>query len=51
MRKNHFAEASIIRNDVISQRQAYHLVGVNPKAVRRDRLPDNPEIRRSAPAI
>ena len=34
-----------MRDHVISQRRACVLVGVDPKTVRRERPPDNPEIR------
>ena len=33
------------RDHPISQRRACALIGVDPKTVRRKRLPDNPEIR------
>ena len=35
----------------ISQRRAYRLVGVDPKTVRRDKPPDNPEVREQMKAI
>ena len=35
----------------ISQRRACRLVGVDPKAVRRDRPPDNPEVRKQMKAV
>ena len=34
-----------MRGHPISQRQACVLIGVDPKTVRRERPPDNPEIR------
>ena len=34
-----------LRDHPISQRRACVLIGVDPKTVRRDRPPDNPEIR------
>ncbi len=34
-----------MRGHAISQRRACVLVGVDPKTVRRERSPDNPEIR------
>ncbi len=34
-----------MRDHAISQRRASVLIGVDPKAVRRERPPDNPEIR------
>ena len=34
-----------MRDHDISQRRACRLVGVDPKTVRRDRPPDNPDIR------
>ena len=34
-----------MRDHDISQRRVCRLVGVDPKTVRRERLPDNPEIR------
>ena len=36
-----------MRDHVISQRRACILVGVDPKTVRRERPPDNPEIRKA----
>jgi putative transposase len=35
----------------ISQRRACRLVGVDPKTVRRDHPPDNPEVREEMKAI
>ena len=35
----------------ISQRRAYRLVGVDPKAVQRDKPPDNPVVREQMKAI
>ena len=35
----------MVKHD-ISQRRACRLIGVDPKTVRRERVPDNPEIRR-----
>ena len=35
----------VLRDHDISQRRACMLVGVDPKTVRRDRAPDNPEVR------
>ena len=35
----------------ISQRRACRLVGVDPKTVRRDQPPDNPEVREEMKAI
>ena len=35
-----------MRDHDISQRRACTLVGVDPKTVRRERSPDNPDIRR-----
>jgi len=40
-----------MRDHDISQRRACKLVGVDPKTVRRDRPPDNPEIRAEMKAI
>jgi len=40
-----------MRDQDISQSRACRLVGVNPKTVRRDRPPDNPEIRQEMKAI
>ena len=40
-----------MRDHDISQRRAYRLVGVDPKAVRRDKPPDNPEVREQMKAI
>ena len=34
-----------MRDHDISQRRACRLVGVDPKTVRRDKPPDNPEVR------
>ncbi|ARE84415.1 integrase [Roseovarius mucosus] len=40
-----------MRDHDISQRRACRLVGVDPKTVRRERLPDNPEIRKEMKAV
>ena len=40
-----------MRDHDVSQRRACRLVGVDPKTVRRDRPPDNPEIREEMQAI
>jgi putative transposase len=40
-----------MRDHDISQRRACRLVGVDPKTVRRDRPPDNPEIRAEMKAV
>jgi len=40
-----------MRDHDISQRRACRLVGVDPKTVRRDRPPDNPDIRAEMKAI
>ena len=40
-----------MRDHDISQRRACRLVGVDPKTVRRDRPPDNPEVREEMKAI
>ena len=40
-----------MRDHDISQRRACRLVGVDPKTVRRDRPPDNPEIRKEMKAV
>ena len=40
-----------MRDHDISQRRAYMLVGVYPKTVRRDKLPDNPEVREQMKAV
>ena len=40
-----------MRDHDISQRRACRLVGVDPKIVRRDRPPDNPEIRAEMKAV
>ena len=40
-----------MRDHDISQRRACRLVGVYPKTVRRDRPPDNPEVREQMKAI
>ena len=40
-----------MRDHDISQRRAYRLVDVDPKTVRRDKPPDNPEVREQMKAI
>ena len=40
-----------MRDHDISQRRAYRLVGVDPKAVRRDRPPENSEVRKQMKAV
>lgn len=40
-----------LRDHKISQRRACILIGVDPKTVRRERLPDNPEIRKATQEI
>ena len=40
-----------MRDHNISQRRACRLVGVDPKTVRRDQRPDNPEVREEMKAI
>ena len=40
-----------MRDHDISQRRACRLVGVDPKTVRRDHPPDNPEVREEMKAI
>ncbi len=40
-----------MRDHDISQRRACRLVGVDPKTVRRDQAPDNPEVREEMKAI
>ncbi len=40
-----------MRDHDISQRRACRLVGVDPKTVRRDQPPDNPEAREEMKAI
>jgi len=40
-----------MRDHDISQRREYRLVGVDPKAVWRDRPPDNPEVRKQMKAV
>jgi putative transposase len=40
-----------MRDHDISQRRACRLVGVDPKTVRRDHPPDNPEVREEMQAI
>jgi hypothetical protein len=40
-----------MRDHEISQRRACRLVGVDPKTVRRERPPDNPEIREEMKAV
>ena len=39
------AALQAMKDHPISQRRACVLIGVDPKTVRRDRPPDNPEIR------
>ncbi len=43
--------AKAMRDHDISQRRACRLVGVDPKTVRRDKPPDNPEVRKEMKAI
>ncbi|WP_138069739.1 IS3 family transposase [Sulfitobacter sp. EhC04] len=45
------AALKAMREHDISQRRACRLVGVDPKTVRRDRPPDNPEIREEMKAV
>ncbi|MEM8980844.1 MAG: IS3 family transposase [Pseudomonadota bacterium] len=45
------AALQAMRDHDISQRRACKLVGVDPKTVRRERPPDNPEIRKEMKAI
>jgi putative transposase len=45
------AARKAIRNHDISQRRTCRLVGADAKIVRRDRLPDNPEVREEMKAI
>ncbi|MBD3665986.1 IS3 family transposase [Sulfitobacter aestuariivivens] len=45
------AARKAMRDHDISQRRACRLVGVDPKTVRRDKLPDNPEVRKEMKAI
>ncbi|UWQ16079.1 IS3 family transposase (plasmid) [Aliiroseovarius sp. M344] len=45
------AARKAMRDHDISQRRARSLVGVDPKTVRRDRPPDNPEVREEMKAI
>ncbi|WP_120222877.1 IS3 family transposase [Sulfitobacter guttiformis] len=45
------AARKAMRDHDISQRRACRLVGVDPKTVRRDRPPDNPEVREEMKAI
>jgi putative transposase len=40
-----------MRDHDISQRRACRLVGVDPKTVRREHSPDNPEVREEMQAI
>ena len=40
-----------MRDHDIPQRRACRLVGVYPKTVRRDRPPDNPEVREQMKAV
>ena len=40
-----------MRDHDISQRRACRLVGVYPKTVRRDKPPDNPEVREQMKAV
>ena len=40
-----------MRDHDISQRREYRLVGVYPKTVRRDKPPDNPEVREQIKAV
>ena len=40
-----------MRDHDISQRRACRLVGVDPKTVRRERPPDNPDIRKEMRAV
>ena len=40
-----------MRDHDISQRRACRLVGVDPKTVRREHPPDNPEIRKEMKAV
>ncbi|MDG1451010.1 MAG: IS3 family transposase [Ascidiaceihabitans sp.] len=45
------AARKAMRDHDISQRRACRLVGVDPKTVRRDKPPDNPEVRKEMKAI
>ena len=45
------AARKAMRDYDISQRRAYRLVGVDPKTVRRDKPPNNPEVRKEMKAI
>ena len=45
------AALNAMRDHNISQRRACRLVGVDPKTVRRDHEPDNPEVREEMQAI
>jgi putative transposase len=45
------AARKAMRDHDISQRRACRLVGVDPKTVRRDQPPDNPEVREEMKAI
>ncbi|WP_085978302.1 IS3-like element ISRosp2 family transposase [Roseobacter sp. MED193] len=49
--KRRAAALRAMREHDISQRRVCRLVGVDPKTVRRDRPPDNPEIRKEMKAI
>ena len=45
------AARKAMRDHDISQRRACRLIGVDPKTVRRDHPPDNPEVREEMKAI
>ena len=45
------AARKAMRDHDISQRRACRLVGVDPKTVRRDHPPDNPEVSKEMKAI